>query len=70
MSASDPGGTYTGSPFPATATVTGVSGPGGTGLEGVTPSLSYYAGTYTTAARVSGLAALSGAPVVRAPIRC
>ena len=70
VNANDPGGTYSGSPFPATATVTGVSGPGGTGLEGVTPSLSYYAGTYTTAAQVSGLAALSGRRSVRAPIRC
>ena len=70
VSASDPGGTYSGSPFPATATVTGVSDPGGPSLEGVTPSLSYYAGTYTTAAQLSGQAALSGAPDRRGAIRC
>ena len=29
----------------------------------MTPSLSYYAGTYTSAAQLSGLTALSGAPV-------
>ena len=34
----------------------GVSGPSGPTLEGVTPSLSYYAGMYTTAAQLSGLA--------------
>ncbi len=37
MSVSDAGGTYTGSPFPATATVTGVSDPGGTEPRGRDP---------------------------------
>ncbi len=45
MSVSDAGGTYNGSPFPATATVTGVSGIPSASLEGVTPTLTYYAGS-------------------------
>ena len=60
LSVTDAGGTYSGSSFGATVTVTGVSGPGGPSLEGVTPSLSYYAGTYTSVAELSGLTALSG----------
>ena len=63
VSVSDAGGSYSGSSFGATVTVTGVSGPGGISLEGVTPSLSYYAGTYASVAELSGLTALSGAPV-------
>jgi hypothetical protein len=50
VSVSDAGGTYNGSPFAATATVAGVvSGVDNTPaaqLEGVTPTLTYYAGTY------------------------
>ena len=52
VSISDRGGTFTGSTFPATATVLGVTGPAGPSLEGFTPSLTYY----------SGSKALSGAP--------
>jgi hypothetical protein len=37
------GGTYNGKPFPATATVTGVSGSPAASLEGVKPTLTYYA---------------------------
>ncbi|MFI5459716.1 MAG: Ig-like domain repeat protein, partial [Isosphaerales bacterium] len=59
---SDPGGTYNDTAFPATATVAGISGSGGSGLEGVSPSLSYYSGTYTSAAQLSGLTPLSAAP--------
>jgi hypothetical protein len=44
VSVTDVGGTYNGSPFPATATVTGVSGTAGVSLEGVSPTLVYYAG--------------------------
>jgi hypothetical protein len=58
-----PGGTYSGTAIGATATVAGVSGPGGTSLEGVTPSLSYYAGTYSGAGQLTGQTALSGTPI-------
>ena len=58
----DAGGTYSGTAFVASATVTGVSGNAGATLEGVAPSLSYYAGTYTGAEQLTGLTALSGAP--------
>ena len=40
----DAGGAYTGSTYPATATVTGVSGTASS-LEGVTPTLLYYVGS-------------------------
>ncbi len=46
------GGTYNGSAHVATATVTGVSGTAASSLEGVSPTLTYYAGA----------AALPGAP--------
>ncbi len=49
-------GRTAGPPFAAEATVTGVSGPGGPSLEGVAPSLSYYAG-----------ATASGTPIGAAP---
>ncbi len=39
----DAGGNYTGKPFPATATVVGVVGTPSGGLEGVKPTLTYYA---------------------------
>ena len=48
MTVSDPGGTYTGAPIAATATVTGVGGTATPDLEGVTPTLTYYAGTGTS----------------------
>jgi hypothetical protein len=57
VAVSDAGGTYSGSPFPATATVNG-----GPSLEGVSPTLAYYAGTYTDPSQLAGLTALSGAP--------
>jgi hypothetical protein len=43
---SDAGGTYTGKPYAATATVAGVNGVFGPSLDSVTPTLTYYAGTY------------------------
>ncbi len=52
----DAGGVFTGKPFPAKATVTGVSGTPAGGLEGVSPTLTYYAGSG------AGGAALPGAP--------
>src|SRR5262249_13569606 len=47
VSVTDAGGTYNGSPFPATATVAGVDNTPAAQLEGVTPTLTYYAGSYT-----------------------
>jgi hypothetical protein len=48
VTASDPGGTYNGSAFPATATVTGIDGIAGSSLEGVSPTLLYYVGSDTS----------------------
>jgi hypothetical protein len=45
----DAGGTYKHVRYAATATVAGVNGLYGSSLEGVTPKLTYYAGTYTLA---------------------
>lgn len=44
VAVADAGGVFTGSAYPATATVTGISGPPGTTLEGVAPALTYYTG--------------------------
>jgi sugar lactone lactonase YvrE len=52
----DPSGPYTGSPFTGSATVTGHSGVAATSLEGISPTLSYYAG-----------AKASGTPLAAAP---
>ena len=62
VTATDFGGTYTGSTYPATATVTGVSGTAATSLEGVGLLLMYYAGS-----TASGSGALT-APSARARI--
>ncbi len=48
VTVSDAGGTYNGSAFSATATVAGVNGSSGSTLEGVTPTLLYYAGSSAT----------------------
>lgn len=58
----DAGGTYSGSAFPAAATVVGVPGSGNPSLESVAPTLAYYAGTYTSAAQLDGVTQLDGAP--------
>jgi uncharacterized repeat protein (TIGR03803 family) len=67
VTVSDAGGTYDGSDFPATATVAGVvtSGPNqdntsAASLEGVTPTLTYYAGTSATGTPLSGAPSLPG----------
>ena len=64
----DHGGTYNGSAFPATVTVTGTKGPAAASLEGVSPTLSYclgnscsstpptQPGTYTVVATFPGSA--------------
>ena len=56
MTVSDPGGTYTGTPIAATASVTGVSGTAARSLEGVTPTLTYYAGTGTSGTNLGSAA--------------
>jgi Bacterial Ig-like domain (group 3) len=48
VSVSDPGGAYTGSPFAAQATVTGINGTPAPSLEGVFPTLTYYVGSSTS----------------------
>ena len=48
VSVSDPNGSYDGAAFAATATVTGAGGAGGSSLETVTPSLTYYSGGTAT----------------------
>jgi hypothetical protein len=47
------GGTYDGSAFAATATVTGVSGTPASSLEGVSPTVTYYAGSTAAGAPLS-----------------
>ena len=48
------GGTFSGSPLPATATVTGLDGVPGSTLEGVPLVLNYYSGNNTSATPLSG----------------
>ncbi|MGP0064765.1 MAG: Ig-like domain repeat protein [Isosphaeraceae bacterium] len=55
LAVADPGGTYTGSAFPATDTVAGIAGTPASRLEGVTPLLAYYSGTYTSIAQLAGI---------------
>ena len=47
-------GTYTGSAFTGTPTVTGLSGSPGSSLEGISPTLAYYAGTTVAGTKLSG----------------
>jgi hypothetical protein len=56
----DCGGTFDGQSFAATATVAGVSGNAGASLEGVTPTLTYYAGTSTSGTALSGAPSAAG----------
>ena len=58
----DADGTYDNTAFTATATVTGIDGTPGTSLEQISPILTYYSGTYTSPAELTGLATLPGAP--------
>ena len=46
----DPGGSYNGIPFPASATITGVESLPASSLEGMAPTLSYYVGSTVSAA--------------------
>ena len=61
VTVSNPGGTYTGSAFAASALVMGLTGAAATSLEGVPLSLTYYVGSGT-----SGTSLGSMAPVVPA----
>ncbi len=63
VAVSDAGGTYSGTSFAASATVAGLNDTPTASLEGIAPSLVYYAGTFTEAAQLAGLTALSGAPI-------
>lgn len=54
LSVSDAGGVYTGLPFPATATVAAAGGTPGDSLEGVSPTLTYYAGSTATGTPLAG----------------
>jgi len=58
-----PGGTYTGNAFPASVTIAGYSGTPGSSVEGASPVLSYYSGTYSSVSQLAGLTPLTGAPV-------
>ena len=58
----DAGGTFNGTPFQAAATVTGVTGGSAGSLEGISPVLSFFSGTFTTTAQLAGLTPLAGAP--------
>jgi hypothetical protein len=67
VTVSDAGGTYNGSSFAASASVAGVVAgvddtPAAT-LEGVAPTLSYFSGSYTSAAQLAGLTPLAAPPV-------
>jgi len=54
VSVSDAGGVYTGLPFPATDTVAAAGGTPGGSLEGVSPTLTYYAGSSATGTPLAG----------------
>jgi hypothetical protein len=54
IGASDGGGVYTGSPFPATVTVTGIGGTPAPSLEGIGPILTYYKGSTATGPPLPG----------------
>jgi hypothetical protein len=60
VTVSDLGGIFSGSSFPATALVNGTST-----LEGVSPTLSYYAGSYTDPSQLNGVTPLPdpGGPI-------
>jgi hypothetical protein len=53
MTATD-NGTYNGSAHPGTALLSGVSGPAGSSLDGVSPNFTYYTGTSATGTPLSG----------------
>jgi hypothetical protein len=56
----DASGTYNGNPFPATDSVTGVSGTAGSTLEGVDLTLTYYAGSTASGSPLPGAPTAAG----------
>ncbi len=66
LTVTDAGGTYNDNPFPATDTVAGVGGATGSSLEGVTPTLTYYAGSTATGTPLAGAPATAGTYTVKA----
>jgi Bacterial Ig-like domain (group 3) len=62
VNVSDASGVYTGSPFVATASVTGIDSSPGSSLEGVSPTLAYYDGTYSSPSQLTGVEPLLAAP--------
>jgi hypothetical protein len=62
----DAGGTYNGLTFAATTTVAGVSGIAASSLEGVAPTLTYYAGSTANGAPLGGAPVLPGTYTVKA----
>ena len=55
LAVSDSGGVFNGSAFPATFSILGLTGPAGTSLEGVTPTLTYYSGSSASGSALSGI---------------
>ena len=66
LSVADAGGVYNGSPFAAKVTVTGISGVAGSSLDGVSPTLTYYAGNTATGAPLSAAPSAAGTYTVLA----
>ncbi len=66
LNLSDVGGTYSGSPFAATDSVAGVSGPAGATLEGVGLTIAYYSGSTATGTPLSGAPVAAGTYTVTA----
>jgi hypothetical protein len=60
VAAQDAGGVANGSAFPATGTVTGVSGVAGATLEGIGPTFTYYSVSTATGTPLSGPPSASG----------
>ena len=60
VAVTDAGGTYTGSPFAATATVAGVNGTPGSTLEGVGLTFTYYVGSTATGTPLAGAPTSNG----------
>jgi len=60
VTASDGGGTYNGSAYGATVTVQGIDGTPASSLQGVRPTLSYYAATTVTGTPLTGTPTAAG----------
>ena len=60
LAVTDAGGVYTGSTFPASVTVTGLSGHAASSLEGVIPTVAHYACATATGTPLSGAPSAAG----------